>query len=372
VQTEVELLLLASRLEPGPEVATRCRELLEAHAATADWGYVVDQAYRHRVLPLMARTLGRLGLFDDGPRVPMRELYTAHHLYTRQRNTALLAEAQVVLGALADAGLLVAVRKGGYLAPEVYRDIGCRPMSDLDLLVQPDTADGVTEVLGTLGYREGRLAASRRDVVPFDRAAQVFARLHGNTRPPLVRPTSDPYVEAFVVDLCVQQLVPRSGMRIPNDDLASRTERVRLHTGTAWVLRPAEFLIDLLVHLYKESTVLRYIHLLKHQRLIQYVDVLEYVSANRGRLSWDDFLGRVDAYGIAEPAYFALAHAARLRPGVIPDRVVSALAGGCGPDVLDAYGAADLGSGRRWDDDFMTRFFAAGRTIAAPATASPF
>jgi hypothetical protein len=367
MRPEIELMVLGSRPRPTVAQADRCRELVATEGKSMDWGYLVDQAYRHRVLPSLAATLDELRLFaGNEARVPMRELFVAHLLYTRSRNAALLDELAQVLGVIEDAGHVAAVRKGAYLAPEVYRDRGRRPMSDLDLLVEPGSANDIAALLGSLGYRLGRLSTNGREVEPLERGTAVFARLYGNTLPLLVRPTSDPYVGAFVVDLCVQQFLPRSGYAIPNDDLRPRVQRRRIAGTTGWVLTPEEFLLDLLAHIYKESTTLRYIHLLKHQRLLQYLDVVEFAST----VDWTRFLALVREYGVSRPAYFGLAHAQLLYPDAIDASVLVELRVD-EPGFLDEFGGVDLGRPLSWQSDFLSRFFSADRTVAAPPTASP-
>lgn len=68
------------------------------------------------------------------------------------RNMLLFHQLTEVLQQLEAAGVPVILLKGAALAERVYGDIAVRPMSDLDLLVQPQTVEVARQTLGAIGY----------------------------------------------------------------------------------------------------------------------------------------------------------------------------------------------------------------------------
>ena len=78
------------------------------------------------------------------------------------RNTALFCERDRVLRELRSDGIDVILLKGAALAESVYGDIALRPMSDIDLLVQPGEVIAVLKRLARAGY----LLVKPREMIP--------------------------------------------------------------------------------------------------------------------------------------------------------------------------------------------------------------
>jgi Uncharacterised nucleotidyltransferase len=370
---EVRLLALAAWLSPPPDAAAAATELLAGSQVSMNWPYLQDQAMRHRITALLGRNFERWGLFGDhDARVPNRDLYRAVHLFHRERNEALLAEIADLMAALGSRRADVLLRKGAHLVPLLYRDPGLRPMSDIDMLVRPDAAGEVAEILRGRGYAAGRLLPDRSAIVAQPRRVQLFWRLHTNNLPTLHRLVpGNPYVEAMSVDLVTGLFLPGSGFQIPVEDLFARAADIELPTGhRASTMDPTDLLIDVCAHLYKESTTLRYLHVGKHQRLIQYCD-LAGLLAHPG-VRPDAILERVDRYGIGPPVYFACAHLDLLYPGLVPDRLLAGLRPTVQdpPRFLRSYGQLELPEPLLWEDDFLTRTFAERPRLELPPNPS--
>lgn len=368
------LLTLAARLTPAPDARAAATEILTKSQETMDWPYLQDQAMRHRVTALAGRNFQRWGLFDNHEaRVPNRDLYRATHLFHGERNRALLTEVTDIVAALGPRRADVLLRKGAHLLPLLYHDPGLRPMADIDLLVRPDAAGEIAEILRGRGYTTGNLLPDRSAIIAQPRRIELFWRLHTNNLPTLHRLVPDnPYVEAISVDLVTGLFLPAAGYDIPAGDLFDRATDVELADGQrAPTMDSTDLLIDIAVHLFKESTTLRYLHVGKHQRLIQYCDLAELLGQPAARP--DVLLARVDRYGIAPPVYFALAHLDLLYPGLVPDDLLAALRGSV-PDparFLRGYGQLELPEPLLWQDDFHTRMFAERPRLELPPNPSP-
>ncbi len=118
--------------------------------AGLDWEFLLREARRHSVLPLLDRGL-RL---HDGtrPPAPVRELLRAACRLTQRRNLALTAELLRILAALEDAGIAAVPFKGPVLAALAYGDLALRPFGDLDVLVRERDMARARAALVKRGY----------------------------------------------------------------------------------------------------------------------------------------------------------------------------------------------------------------------------
>lgn len=121
-------------------------------ADTLDWGYVQRAADRQGVTALLYQWLQRHPHVAVAPAV-MADL---HDAYWRGhfRNRLLFEELRRVACAAADAGIAIMPLKGAVLAPRFYGVAALRPLSDLDLLVQPADVARFGDLLRSMGYTE--------------------------------------------------------------------------------------------------------------------------------------------------------------------------------------------------------------------------
>ncbi|MBI5233125.1 MAG: nucleotidyltransferase family protein [Deltaproteobacteria bacterium] len=85
------------------------------------------------------------------------------YLFSAARNTLIYTEFKRVIEGFGESGLDVMAMKGIVLAELIYRDIGVRSMSDVDLLIRKQDIQKVDALLNKLGY-------SAVDPCPFDGA----------------------------------------------------------------------------------------------------------------------------------------------------------------------------------------------------------
>ncbi|MGQ4599087.1 nucleotidyltransferase family protein [Nocardia sp. R6R-6] len=364
---EVQFVLeLATARSADVDIA-RCRDIMRADSF--DWDRVVALCSRHRVLPLVARTMSRLGLERLSHCVHASfDTAIGSYFYHRERNRALTAEFADIHRHLSTHVPRVAVRKGMYLANCVYRDAGLRPMADLDLLIDPADSAQALKAMEQLGYHAGRPTDDLRRITPISRAELRYWQINTNNLPPLRRPTSDPHVRLFVVDFSTSITPTAAAGRASTADILDRSVALDIGGTTALVEAPEDLVLDLCAHIYKESTTLRYIHRRKHQRLIQYCDVREALRHHRESFDWAAFRKNCAAADLDGPCYFALTHLNQLFPGSAPDDVVAELGAGVSRDFLDQYGASEEPTPLRWRIPFPERMFSSASLSDVPTS----
>lgn len=358
---EIDLMVRGSL--PGAEIGAPGVDI-----DALDWGFVVDSAFRHRIAALLGVNLARAGWFEpEGRQDYVHDAFRAARALNERRNRILIDETVGLVGMLEDAGVRVAVRKGAYLTPAVYRDAGLRPMNDIDLFVERSDAPRAAAVLKGQGYAAGVVDA-RGDIQALSRQQSVFWNMHVSNLPTMHRPSGDAVMPTIAVDVCFDLFLPASGCRLPARELLSDSVTFLVGAHRIPALRPEHFLLDVAAHLHKESTTLRYIEKRKHQRLLQYVDIATLVAVHAD-LDWDLLVATTAGAGAPANVYFGLANAERLFPGTIPSPVLEKLAreGGVSEEFLRSYGQVDLRQPLWWSaTDIGERLF----SDEAPAAAS--
>ena len=144
-QVEETLILHASRNTLG---AGSKREIEYLCAQNPDWEYIADRSPYEGVSGLLYRTFSRQ-VPGQAPESTMKFL-RGEYAVTVAENLAICAELDRLLDMLEERGVPVLLLPGTTLLP-LY-DLGCRPMSDVDLLVRPTDLRNIERCLGELGY----------------------------------------------------------------------------------------------------------------------------------------------------------------------------------------------------------------------------
>lgn len=179
---------------------------VELPTKSQDWERLARLAVGHGVAPLIYKGLQKAGL--QAPEAANQLLKAAY--YTSLGRAALLeAELSRLQGAFTQAGLAWLPLKGAALAWQVYPDPALRPMTDLDLLVQPEGLLLAIRAARGLGYRLDKLTyhAVLRGGPGYEVALELHWRLPGGKPcPPLAALSDQPSFTAFTYLYCAAHL----------------------------------------------------------------------------------------------------------------------------------------------------------------------
>lgn len=116
-----------------------------------NWQHVIQLAKWHGISQILYKNLLNLEKFKDIPLKVIKILNDKYQI-VRIRNTIMLKEIEKVYIAIAAAKIPIMPLKGIFLAPFVYEDVGMRPMSDIDLLINKSDLTETERILSSCGY----------------------------------------------------------------------------------------------------------------------------------------------------------------------------------------------------------------------------
>lgn len=219
--------------------AIRCREAaadgppaIRAQRPIGDWDAFLRSADRHRVTPLIARTVDAWG--PDAPAATRVALATsARHAATEA--LAAVEALRSILAAFAEAGVIALAWKGPALALQAWEDLAARTFSDIDIVVDPVDRDRARTLLHALGWRSRWAMSAAQERTIFEtQGAWEFTR------------ESSPRL----LELHWEFSARRFAGRLPARDVLRRAARVR----SGVVELPVPSAGDLLVLLAQHAT----------------------------------------------------------------------------------------------------------------------
>lgn len=126
------------------------RRTLSLLEGPLDWERILELCTQYKIYPMAHANLGAVRFHRVPPFVQER-LRTMHRTNVL-RNGQAIKELADVLTALHERGIPTIPMKGPALAQGLYRDVGLRAMSDLDVLVPPQFAEAALQALISIGY----------------------------------------------------------------------------------------------------------------------------------------------------------------------------------------------------------------------------
>jgi hypothetical protein len=145
ISNETKILILCSRIDIYEEIKEELKSILEKNI---DWHKVLQFAIFHRVVGLLYKNLSQLH-FNNKQIINTYQQYYQHSL---ERNTKIYEKLSIVLNELKQKNIKIILRKGVVLAKLLYKDIGLRPMGDIDILVHPEDWLEIDNILKENGF----------------------------------------------------------------------------------------------------------------------------------------------------------------------------------------------------------------------------
>lgn len=228
IPAEVELVVRAVRPRIDSDDEARILAIMQCDL---DWNRLCAYAGWHRVLPMMQRTLMRLG--PELVPEDIRGRLAANADATTRNNLIISAELMRLIRLFEEAKLPMIPFKGPVLAQRVYGNLALRPFTDLDLLVRADDAGRAEDLLIKAGFRPVK------ELAPGQRAAYIR---YEHDRSFVKEETGVP------LELHWRFFARYVAFKLAGEDMWRRLERVQMAGVDAPMLPPEELLLVLSVH----------------------------------------------------------------------------------------------------------------------------
>ncbi|OGW51713.1 MAG: hypothetical protein A2Y81_09575 [Nitrospirae bacterium RBG_13_43_8] len=278
LSNENRLLLLCARPKILENDVAQVKHLI---SLSINWNNILDSAFSQGIAPFLYNCLKTIQEKRLIPQEAMDQLKKAYHENVA-RNMYLYAELLRIINAFRDKGVKVIVLKGAALAKIVYKDIGLRSMTDIDLLVKKEDLPYAKEIMSGLGY------------VPKMRllSEEWFTKNHYHLPAYIHREKS----------LIVEIHWHITGKTFNNIDIKKWFERARctkFDGCQVFTPSPEDMIIHLCLHLYNHGY---------HSKMIwrELCDISETLNLYRGEIDWMLFQKEVNDCGLHRPVYSIL------------------------------------------------------------------
>ena len=303
---EPRLLLAAVRLPYDDDA----RQVVSELAGQADWPALLELGRRHAVLPLCSYNLRQAGLMDSIPADAQAVLTDAYDA-SLARTTNISALLGRLLTRAQETGLPLLCLKGPLLAEQCYPHPATRPMTDVDLLVQPHDLARAQALLAEAGYR-----------LPPSTANPIY--VHGAASGDGLW---DLQVELHT-ELLTGALGNRKVARLETRYVWERAAQVTLGGCPCWALSPADNLIFLAAHMTVHHGKLQ---------LIWLADLAYFLRAHHEQVNWAELVQAARRYGVRQAVGWPLWLARDLLAAPVPEGALAALQIGTGAGVLAQF-----------------------------------
>jgi Uncharacterised nucleotidyltransferase len=295
------LELLARGIVDDPE-RQMVRDLLLAE--TLDWGELLEQALRHKMVPLLAHQIVSAGLRFDVPTAIYQHLESTL-VWNRWQIEVFRRETVRVAHGLAGRGIPFVVTKGMAFESTLYAGLGTRHMNDIDFMIARRDRETVMSVMQELGFR------------PFfewakdPRREEISSRLNPDHLPKLARDIDEPGTRTINVDVANSLTWTKSPFDVPVEEALKNPVKQRV-PGMVEVrlpcFRPTYQFLFTVLHLFREAWLQKFVDFGSDVGLMKFGDVIRLVDQDREELTDGELLRIMETHNVTHPVAWVLRH----------------------------------------------------------------
>lgn len=293
------LELLARGIADGSE-GQMARDLLMADHL--DWGELLEQALRHKMLPTLAHHVISSGLRFDVPTSIYIHLESALE-WNRYQMEVFRRETVRVAHGLAGRGIQFVVTKGMTFESTLYDGLGTRHMNDIDFMIAPRDREAVMSVMQGLGFR------------PFfewakdPRREEISSRLNRDHLPKLMRTIDQPGTRIINIDVANSLTWTKSPFDVPVEEAIENPVELPvpgLPGLSVPCFRPIYQFLFTVLHLFREAWLQKFVDFGSDVSLMKFGDVIRLIDRNRNELADGELLRVMEAHNVTHPVAWVL------------------------------------------------------------------
>jgi len=149
LRPEDRLILSNVKIQPSPEELEEINVLI---LLIRDWDYLISTIIDRGIGPLLFKKLSLLTNSSQIPEFVKTKLQQVYYK-TFSRSTILYEHFRKIAEVFTSQNIPLIALKGIYLSEWLYKDIGLRQFSDIDLLVNVEDGDKCIGILNLMGYK---------------------------------------------------------------------------------------------------------------------------------------------------------------------------------------------------------------------------
>jgi len=295
------LELLARGIVDDAERQT-VRDLLLSQ--TLDWGELLEQALRHKMLPMLAHHIISEGLRFDVPMSIYLHLESALE-WNRSQIDVFRRETVRVAQGLAGHGIHFVVTKGMTFESTLYGSLGTRHMNDIDFMIAPPDREAVMSGMQELGFRPffGWAKDARRE--------EISSRLNRDHLPKLAREIDQPGTRIINIDIANSLTWTKSPFDVPVEEaLENPVEQPVPNMPGVSIpcFRPVYQFLFTVLHLFREAWLQKFVDFGTDVGLMKFGDVIRLIDRDRNELTDGELLRIMQTHRVTDAVAWVLRH----------------------------------------------------------------
>jgi hypothetical protein len=267
-----------------------------------DWGELLEQALRHKMLPMLAYHIIAAGLRFDVPTSIYQHLESALE-WNRWQIEVFRRETVRVAHGLARHGIQFVVTKGMAFESTVYGGLGTRYMNDIDFMIAPRNRDTVMSVMQELGFRPFF------DWAKDARREEISSRLNRDHLPKLAREVDEPGIRKVNIDVANSLTWTKSPFDVPVEEALRDPVDLPVPNMSGVNLpcfRPVYQFLFTVLHLFREAWLQKFVDFGTDVGLMKFADVIRLLDRNRNELTDGELLRIIQTHSVTDAVAWVL------------------------------------------------------------------
>lgn len=269
---------------------------------TLNWGELLEQALRHKMLPMLAHNIISAELRFDIPTAIYQHLESALEWNRCQIEVFRRETARVAQG-LSSRGVRFVVTKGMSFESTLYGNLGIRHMNDIDFMIAPSDREVVMSAMEELGFRP--FFSWAKDA----RREEISSRLNRDHLPKHARQVDQPGIGIINVDIANSLTWTKSPFDVPVEE-ALQNPIEQPVPGMPGVklpcFRPTYQFLFTVLHLFREAWLQKFVEFGTDVGLMKFGDVIRLVDHNHSELTDGELVRIMEAHHVSHPVAWVI------------------------------------------------------------------
>jgi hypothetical protein len=269
---------------------------------TLDWGELLEQSLRHKMLPMLAHHIMAADLRFDVPTTIYQHLESSLE-WNRSQIEVFRRETVRVAQGLAGRGIRFVVTKGMAFESTLYGSLGTRFMNDIDFMIAPPDRDAAMSVMQELGFRP--FFSWAKDA----RREEISSRLNRDHLPKLAREIDRPGTRTINIDVANSLTWTKSPFDVPVEEALGNPVELPV-PGMFGVnlpcFRPVYQFLFTVLHLFREAWLQKFVDFGTDVGLMKFGDVIRLLDRDRKELTDGDLLRTMQTYSVTDAVAWVL------------------------------------------------------------------